>query len=279
MTNKQVRVPMSPHTEQVLEALALQYGCLYGGKPHISGLLLQIADGRLKINKEVSYPSPDPRLLFLKMRIWLPVDLRGMFACIAGTIADFEGNIFQAEDVSEVDRRGVASILFSMPEDGNLSGLMTALQKICIQDIADFNHDREIIKAISNTRGVTIDDEMDESELGTDKNRLAEQIYRKSLVQKLSCTIALRIVAKNQVGLLAKVTRAIAEQGFLIDRVRQDFDAIDRLDIIELLISLEPHASSKISYDIEKMKTIANTIGQISGIKDVRRLGMDSIWN
>ena len=35
----------------------------------------------------------------------------------------------------------------------------------------------------------------------------------------------------------------------------------------------------QMSQEIEKIKTIANTIEKIPGIKDVRRLGIDRIWN
>lgn len=273
---------MSDYTQQSLEALAHQYGCLYGGKPKIGGLLAQIADGQLTLHKEVPYISAEPSLPLLKLRLWLPVHLRGIFACIAKTIADYKGNIFQAEAVSEVDRRGMASILFSMPEDGNLKALIEALQELRIRDIASFNNEGEILNANIYLEGDTIDNNLDEpseSGLGTDRNRLVERIYRRKLLRKISCTIALRIVAHNQVGVLGKVTRAIAEQGFFMAQVRQEFNAKDNLDIIELLISLEENSLSKMSQEIEKIKTISNTIGKISGIKDVQHLGADRIWN
>jgi len=273
---------MSDYTQQRLEALARQYGCLYGGKPKIGGLLAHIADGQLTLNKEVPYISTEPSLPLLKLRLWLPVHLRGMFACIARTIADYQGNIFQAEAASEVDRRGVASILFSMPEDGNLKDLIDALQKLCIRDVEGFNNKREILNANIYLEGDTIDDnlgEPSESGLGTDRNRLVERIYSRQLLRKISCTIALRIVARNQIGVLAKVTRAIAEQGFFVAQVRQEFNAKDNLDIIELLISLEENSLSQMSQEIEKIKTIANTLEKIPEIKDVQRLGTDRIWN
>ncbi|RMG15058.1 MAG: hypothetical protein D6728_01440 [Cyanobacteria bacterium J055] len=205
-----------------------------------------------------------------------------MFACIARTIADYQGNIFQAEAASEVDRRGVASILFSMPEDGNLKDLIDALQKLCIRDVEGFNNKREILNANIYLEGDTIDDnpgEPSESGLGTDRNRLVERIYSRQLLRKISCTIALRIVARNQIGVLAKVTRAIAEQGFFVAQVRQEFNAKDNLDLIELLISLEENSLSQMSQEIEKIKTIANTLEKIPEIKDVQRLGTDRIWN
>ena len=283
MTNQSVRVQMSPQTKEILENLALQYGCLYGGKANISGLLAQIADGRLTLEKNVPFQSVAPRIPLLKVRMWLPAGIRGMFARIAETIADFGGNIFQAEAASEVDRRGVASILFSIPEEADLSGLMTKLQKIRIRDIAHCNSDSEILAAISNTKGLMVYDQAidtgTESQPTANNNQLTERIYRKKLLLKISCTIGLRIVATNQVGLLAKVTREVAEQGFFIALVQQNFNSVEHLDIIELLISLEPHPWNKMSQDIEKIKTITSTIERIPGIEDVRRLGMDNLWN
>jgi hypothetical protein len=40
---------MSEETKQALEKIALQYGCVYGGKPWIAGLLAKIGDGELLI--------------------------------------------------------------------------------------------------------------------------------------------------------------------------------------------------------------------------------------
>lgn len=273
MTNESVRVQMSSHTRQHLEAIAIDYGCLYGGKPSISGLIAQIADGRLKINSEIPYPCGELPVPLLKMHLWLPSGLKGMFACIARTIADFGGNIYQAETVSEVDRRGVASILFSLPENGDLAKLITALKNLRIQDVANFNQEREILTAISNPREVTLDD--DTLDLRT---HVVERLYGKKLVCKISCSIGLKILAKNKVGLLWKVAQAIAEQGFNISQVRQDFNAKDHLDLIEIFISLEPHPSMPISQDMDKIQTITNTIAKIPGIQAVRHLGMDKMW-
>lgn len=272
---------MSACTQQRLNDLAVQYNCLYGGKPHISGLLAQIADERLQLKKEVTYEVSEPDIPLLKLRLWFPIPLRGIFARVAQTIANYQGNIFQAQAISEVDRRAVASILFSMPENSDLKKLMNDLQELRLQDVARYNDEDAIFRANCHFPEDTLDGEIDPlsaSEAGTHRNRITERIYNRKLLRKLSCSIALKIIAKNQVGLLAKVTDTIAQQGFFIDSVHQEFDAIDHLDIIELLISLEPPLSLQISQDMEKIQTIAHTLGKIPAIQDVRRLGIGSIW-
>ncbi len=44
-----VAMRMSEHTKSALEEIALQYGCLHGGKPWIAGLLAKIGEGELLI--------------------------------------------------------------------------------------------------------------------------------------------------------------------------------------------------------------------------------------
>jgi hypothetical protein len=62
----------------------------------------------------------------LKLRVWLPVGLRGSFAQIAQRIAYFGGNIFKATVDSNV-AQVIVDILFSMPESSNLSDFLHAL--------------------------------------------------------------------------------------------------------------------------------------------------------
>ena len=51
--NETVCMRMSSQTKEVLEQIAEQYGCMYGGKPWIAGLLRMIASGELLV-------VPDP---------------------------------------------------------------------------------------------------------------------------------------------------------------------------------------------------------------------------
>ena len=227
MTNQSVRVQMSPQAKQVLENLASEYGCLYGGKPHISGLLAQIADGRLAISKKtLSFPGSS-YIPLLKLRVWLPVGLRGSFAQIAQRIAYFGGNIFKATVDSNVGQV-IVNILFSMPDSTNLSDFLHALQQIKIKDVAPFNSSEEILAAISQTKALLHHSEELESDQKTEKHsveaRLAAQVTHRKLLLDISCTIGLRLVSKNQSGVLAKVMNEIAEQGFFLSLVQQDFN-------------------------------------------------------
>lgn len=49
LDNPTVAMRMSESTRATLEEIALQYGCKYGGKPWIAGLLAKIAEGELLI--------------------------------------------------------------------------------------------------------------------------------------------------------------------------------------------------------------------------------------
>ncbi len=47
LDNTTVAMRMSEGTRESLEEIALQYDCLYGGKPWIAGLLAKIGEGKL----------------------------------------------------------------------------------------------------------------------------------------------------------------------------------------------------------------------------------------
>ena len=282
MTNQSVRVQMSPQAKQVLENLASEYGCLYGGKPHISGLLAQIADGRLAIGKKTLSSPGSSYIPLLKLRVWLPVGLRGSFAQIAQRIAYFGGNIFKATVDSNVGQV-IVNILFSMPDSTNLSDFLHALQQIKIKDVAPFNSSEEILAAISQTKALLHHSEELESNQKTEKPsveaRLAAQVTHRKLLLDISCTIGIRLVSKNQSGVLAKVVNKIAEQGFFLSLIQQKFNPDEQTDIIDLLLTLEPLIFSKISQEMEKIKTIEVILKKIPEIQDVWRLGMDNLWD
>lgn len=282
MTNQSVRVQMSPQSKQVLENLATEYGCLYGGKSHISGLLAQIADGRLTIGKKTLSSSVPSHIPLLKLRVWLPVGLRGSFAQIAQRIAYFGGNIFKATVDTNVEQV-IVDILFSMPESSNLSDFLHALQQIKIKDVAPFNSSEEILAAISQTKAILHHSEESESDLKVEKRsveaRLAAQVTHRKLLLNISCTIGIRLISKNQSGVLAKVVNEIAEQGFFLSLIQQDFNPEEQTDTIDLLLTLEPLASSKMSQEMDKIKTIEATLKKIPAIQDVWRLGMDNLWD
>ncbi|MFZ9738653.1 MAG: hypothetical protein ACO3EZ_11655 [Prochlorotrichaceae cyanobacterium] len=56
LNNETVAMRMSPETKAALEAIADSYGCSYGGKPWIAGLLAKVAQDELII-----VPAPPPR--------------------------------------------------------------------------------------------------------------------------------------------------------------------------------------------------------------------------
>jgi hypothetical protein len=288
MANQSVRVQLSAETKAIVENLAENYGCLYGGKPHISGLLAQIADGRLVLNRVNPLPSSLPNIPLLKLRLWFPEGLRGGFAQVADKIAFLGGNIFQASVSSEIKSSSEANIisaevLFSMPEDSDLSALITVLQSIKIKDVIPFNKVDEILEVIPQTKRANLkicsfnDDSFNHGGGRTRSfgDEMISNITEQSLLLDIACTIGIKLIAQNQVGTLSKVTREIAEQGFFISAVKQSFDSIKSNDIIELLLTLHPKPQNAMPYEIQKVSTIMETLQKIPAVKLVQRLGVD----
>ncbi|AFY57625.1 Phosphoenolpyruvate carboxylase, type 1 [Rivularia sp. PCC 7116] len=278
MANQSIRVQMSPETKHFLENLAEKYGCIYGKKPYISGLLTQIADGRLALSR--SAPSQRSlsfsHLSLLRLQIWLPSGIRGSFAFIASKIADFNGNIFKFQVESE-KHPVLVQIVLCIPEDADLKSLIKTLQEIKIQDVMKFNQADEILAALEQTknhnRNIYKNPDKDDQKLQLEE-RLVDEIMNQKLLLDIACTIGLRLMAHNQVGILAQVMYDIAKQGFFISSVKQDFD-FEGKDVIELLITLHPTSQSEMPTEIEKINTIAKILKKIPGIKDVQHLGID----
>lgn len=239
-------------------------------------------DDRPGFGKKTPPSSVPSHIPLLKLRVWLSVGLRGSFAQIAQQSAYFGGNIFKATVDSNVEQV-IVDVLLSVPENTNLSDFLRALQQLKIKDVAPYNSSEEILAAISHTKAVLHHFEEFPSDQKASKRsveaRLAAQVTHRKLLLNISCTIGLRLVSKNQSGVLAKVMNEIAEQGFFLSLVQQDFNPEEQTDIIDLLLTLEPLASSKMSHEMEKIKTIEATLKKIPEIQNVWRLGMDHLWN
>jgi uncharacterized protein with ACT and thioredoxin-like domain len=278
MGNQSVRIQMSSQTRLTLESLAEKYGCLYGGKPHVSGLLAQLADGRLVLSQVTSSQPYFSCLPLLKLRLWFPEGLRGSFAQVADRIANQGGNIIRVSMDTGIDS-ATAEVLLSIAEGSDLGALITALQEIRIQDVLPFNKEEEILAALDQTRKLSYslykEQESDLQRKKTFEERLLSSIINQKLLLDISCTIGLRVIARNQVGTLAKVTYEIAEQGFFVSQVKQDFDSFDGKDIIELLLTLRPKLQAELPQEIHKINTIVITLERIPAVKAVQRLGID----
>ena len=160
----------------------------------------------------------------------------------------------------------------------DLKKLINTLQEIKIQDVMKFNEADEILAALEQTknlnRNVYKNQEKDVQKLQLRQERLVDEIMNQKLLLDIACTIGLRLIALNQVGILAKVMHEIADQGFFVSSAKLDFD-FEGKDIIELLITLHPTSPSQMPQEIEKVNTIVKILKQIPAIKDVQNLGID----
>ena len=204
--------------------------------------------------------------------------MKGTLAATVQKIADFGGNIFKAKVNSEVDK-ATAQILLSIPESSDLSAFITALQQIKIKDIVAFNETEEILNALNQTKKLNYnlykEQEPDTQKKKSVQDRLVANVLNQNLLLDISCTIGLKLVAHNQVGILAKIACEIAEQGFFVSSVKQDFDSSKSHDIIEFLLTLQATPQNEMSKEIPKIYTIVKALKNIPAITEVQRLGVD----
>jgi hypothetical protein len=286
MGNHSVRLQMSSQTRQALELISLDYGCLYGGKPHISGLLAQIADGRLELKPRISLR---PHLLndpLLKLTFCLPGRLRGGLFQVSSAICNAGANIFK---VNVSDKAGIANaqVLISLPESCDLGTLVKMLQRIRIRDVGEFNTKEEILDAIhqwkstasspqsSAFRDDPLKDGLDIQQQRMLTDRLVDKTAEQQLLSDLSLTFGLRLIASNQVGVMFKVTREIAEQGFNLSSAVQEFDVSTGNDIIDLMLTLHLRQQIDLAAEVQKINVIEAILLKVSAIKSIQRLGID----
>lgn len=82
LDNPVVAIRMSSETKEALEKIAEAYGIRFGGKPHLGGLLAQIAEGKLFVARNLM--SPETRESLEKIaKSYSIVDLDGLFIQIA----------------------------------------------------------------------------------------------------------------------------------------------------------------------------------------------------
>lgn len=281
MSNKSVRVQMSEETKQYLEALAQEYNCLYGGKPHISGLLAHIADGRLLVkNPNARSQEPSSNVPLILLKISLPNNIKGSLAIVVGNVISyFGGNIYRAKTSSHKNVVDI-TIALQLPDSTDLSQFIQKLQSLKIRDVAnpDLNHPSQITKAVTALYSTNLySNSYDDNVVTSIEEGYSEQILDKALVVDISCTVALRIVAPNQADVLSKILHEISFNGFYISSLDQEFDVKNRKDIIDVQITLQSINESSLCKRIEKITQIKRTLEKLPPVEEVYRINFTAL--
>jgi predicted amino acid-binding ACT domain protein len=257
---------MYPETKRYIEQIAKEYNCLRGEKPSIGELLAQIHSGRLIVSKaSINLPNQPDRST-IGFRIEVPRYLKGTVAVISKKIAARQGNI-TAVNTKAQDNLGILQFFLSLPPESSLSDLISDLQSIKIKQLAQFNEESELEFIASDFELIGEQKKVDRF----------ERFLEKKLVYDLVCVIGFQLIAKDSVGVLAKIAEQIAQARLLIYSVSETVGD----DIGEAKINLFLYLRSKTENNIlDRIKKIDDVIKQLKKIEEVKKvetLGVDSL--
>lgn len=259
---------MYPETKIRIEQIAKEYDCLYGGNPSISELLIQIHSGRLVISKATNKLLSKQNNSSIAFRIEVPRYLAGSIAIVSQKIAEHEGNIASVKNRSR-NSLGILEVFLSIPPESNLADLITELESIKVKQVAHLNEIKEL-QAIATEF---------EFQLVGGRRRVTslDDFLEKKLISNMACVIGFELIAKDEVGLLAKIANQIAQSKLLIYSISENIGEEMNEAVIKLFLYLRPSAESTIVEQIEKIDYVIKQLKTIEEVKSVARLGVDSL--
>ena len=102
MKGIQRRVGLTKEEFEVIDKIAEQYDCIYGGEPNLSMLLRKVIQGELALDVPNSHEPILKSDLIVRFRI--PINLRGVCATIVKVFADNRVNVIQSRCKDRQDR-------------------------------------------------------------------------------------------------------------------------------------------------------------------------------
>ena len=238
------RARLSARSKETVEKIAEQYNCTYGGKGSISDLLNKIADGHLVVKRPTISERKISGNSLIKLKIKAQTDIRGTIYIISKSIAESDGNILDIKLIKE-EEIGIFQLLISLEGDDNLIKLLNKLLVIRIEDIQDFNDEKDL-------ENKKIKRKFEYSSL--------EKFKQQSLLIDIGCIIGLKIDIPNKKGILSEITKIIADEKALIESVSQDFDAQGENAVIRLFLLLKLETETETETEVKKISTIMSKI-------------------
>jgi uncharacterized protein with ACT and thioredoxin-like domain len=270
------RVKISERANRVLEEIAKQYGCTYNKKLSISGLLSQIAEGRLKVIRSELTVAPSVPLIELDIEVHS--NLNGTLAEIAKKIADSKANIYRVKAV-ETSKNSKIKILLFVPESCSLAKLVKSLYGITVGDVLDFNEEENLDNLLE-----VID--FDYSRIykrakkkGTNvkiRELFEETIEYKTekLITNITCTIGFQFIIDNEPGTLDALTHKIAEKRISINSISIDFNANENTNLVNMCLGFCP-STDEVSQKFDSIKKYIKSLKTLDFVKSVRQRSVD----
>ena len=258
-----IRFRIFPQTKEKLEALARKFNYMYGDKPNVSELLIEIGLGHLVVNRPiVPEETIEERLIKLKLRVLS--DIKGTVAKISETIALCNGDIIKIQiEPLEENKMSLEIILF-LPKDDDLKKLITQLKTLKIESISEFNEEEELERVWGK---ITLEEVEDDSFF---------KFKKKALIRKISCLVGFKMKVINTTGVLRDISLEIAKQGVFISSVSQEIEANKDTAIINLLLLLQGTSKTSLVEQVNKIPVIKKQLFKLNTVKDVRRLGVNN---
>lgn len=272
MEKQSIRFRIYPETKKKLEAIADEFNCIYGDKPNVSLLLIDIAEGRLKVYDSNIVQKEERTDFEVILELTVLTNLKGTIATITKTIGNCKGNIIKLEielkkDNDSQETYSIIKVSLSIKKENFLKQLISDLQNLKIAAISPLNHHDELLLAMSKIKKKV------------DDNTYYDDFLSESLILKITGKIGLKINANDNVGVIGEVCYKVADEKMLISSVSQELCGNKNTVIIKLILSLKKAFPEhlKLTQQVNKIQIIKHKINELKNVNSVEFLKMDSL--
>lgn len=258
---------MYPSTEIYMKQIAAKYNCIRGKEAKIGELLEQIERGKLEVKESVYVREDLVDRFSIGLEILVPKTLKGTMAVISERIAKEKGNIFRVK-TRQNGTKGIIQFFLVLHRECNTKNLIDSLEQIKVKEIEQFYEESEFNLAIASL----IHDKIDDQSF----SQKVQEFKYKSLISDITCAIGYELTIKNEVGVLAKVSRKITEAKLLISSVDECVGNNPEHAIMKLFVHIQATFQKKIYSRLIKIDDIFEELEKMPEIITVKRLGVNS---
>jgi hypothetical protein len=271
-----VRVQLRAEDRNKIDKIATQFSCIYGGKPSLSVLLSEIANGRIQVTA-INHPDKQKQEgVVIQLVLSVPFYFKGIIYLIADKVSSSNGNILELNTTELINpninpnRReicGMVNLLVQISSHKQIHGLLKSLDSILLEDLRKFNPDKK-----GEIDNLQFQYSLHQQSYYTRKSSGDVSLSEIKLVVDTKCTLGLTVKIANKPGILSEITKTIAEEKILVSHLRVRRDEINKkVGFMDLHLFFDP-SSQKDRKGLENIESIKNSILGINGVENITDL-------
>ena len=278
---KSVRVQLREDTKNRLKEIAIQFSCTYGGKPSLTSLLSNIANGQLQLTSlSANSEKQNSSGYVIQLSITLPFYFSGIIYLITDSIAENCANILELNThdfiSSSEEKKGALNILIRLQKLEDLENLLKSLRDIKLDSLRNFNPNKtskidrletQYINKLKQQLG-ELDEDLD---ILLESNSEGKNLPKARLIDDIRCTLGISICVENKSGMAATVTKKIALENILISHISVKRNSQKKgFSNMELHLFFQPFSFKETQEGIKKIFDVIKSIEEENGVESAK---------